>query len=67
MCKAHLEWHTANPTNSLSEQLWVSQKRLSFELEQPEWAKKLCLSSNLSMWMNHSSGAEILKKKKKVF
>lgn len=33
MCKAHCEWHTANKTNSLSEQQWISQKPLSFEQE----------------------------------
>lgn len=33
MCKAHCEWHTANKTNSHSEQQWISQKPLSFEQE----------------------------------
>lgn len=31
MRKAHSEWHTANKTNSLSEQQRISQKPLSFE------------------------------------
>lgn len=33
MCKARCEWHTANKTNSLSEQQRISQKPLSFEQE----------------------------------
>lgn len=33
MCKARRDWHTANKTNSLSEQQRISQKPLSFEQE----------------------------------
>lgn len=33
MCKAPCEWHTANKTNSLSEQQRISQKPLAFEQE----------------------------------